>query len=212
MWRHWSIPNYKFTVEGANLSITQQARLYLEKRKVILFKDSSASRGGVFFSSLKVPVGLSLTEKEHTNLMTFPGQSPPVFYQSYVKDIQAKIRDNAALEFSCIWKEHARPGGAKPRALLSDELSTKINDLQTELESSDLFEDLPTRRAVLSHAIPQTLLHEIGLDVLMKRLPEPYQRALFSAYFASQFIYRYGIDATAVNFFQFSKSFASLGV
>ena len=87
--------------------------------------------------------------------MTFPGQSPPVFYQSYVKDIQTKIRDHAALEFSCIWKEHARLGGAKPRTLLSDELSTKINDLQTELESSDLFDDLPSRRSVLNQAIPQ---------------------------------------------------------
>jgi NAD-specific glutamate dehydrogenase len=98
--------------------------------------------------------------------MTFPGQSPPAFYQSYVKDIQAKIRDNAALEFSCIWKEHARLGGAKPRALLSDELSTKINDLQTELESSDLFEDLPTRRAVLSHAIPQVRTYFLSPFIL----------------------------------------------
>ena len=133
--------------------------------------------------------------------MTFPGRSPPVFYQSYVKDIQTKIRDHAALEFSCIWKEHARLGGAKPRTLISDELSTKINDLQTELELSDLFDNLPSRRSVLSQAIPQvctyflspfvffgvmfllqTLLKEIGLDVLMKRLPEPYQRALVRLY------------------------------
>ena len=38
-------PNFKFVVEGANLFFTQQARLYLEKRKVILFKDSSANKG-----------------------------------------------------------------------------------------------------------------------------------------------------------------------
>lgn len=38
-------PHFKYIVEGANIFFTQQARLYLEKRKVILFKDSSANKG-----------------------------------------------------------------------------------------------------------------------------------------------------------------------
>ena len=38
-------PHFKYIVEGANLFFTQQARLYLEKRKVVLFKDSSANKG-----------------------------------------------------------------------------------------------------------------------------------------------------------------------
>jgi glutamate dehydrogenase len=38
-------PRYKYIIEGANLFFTQQARLYLEKRKVVLFKDSSANKG-----------------------------------------------------------------------------------------------------------------------------------------------------------------------
>lgn len=38
-------PHFKYVVEGANLFLTQQARLYLEKRKVILFKDSSTNKG-----------------------------------------------------------------------------------------------------------------------------------------------------------------------
>jgi len=204
---HESKPRYKYIVEGANLFITQQARLFLEKRKCIVFKDSSANKGGVSCSSLDVLAGLSLTDEEHTNLMTFPNQPvAPAFYQSYVKDIQDKICQNASLEFSCIWKEHARLGGAKSRAILSDELSTKINELQTELESSDLFDDLSTRGAVLSQAIPQTLLAQVNLDTLMERLPVPYQRALFSSWLASHFIYTYGIDATAVNFLHFCKS------
>jgi glutamate dehydrogenase len=41
-------PHFKYIVEGANLFFTQQARLFLEKRKVILFKDSSANKGGAF--------------------------------------------------------------------------------------------------------------------------------------------------------------------
>lgn len=137
--------------------------------------------------------------------MTFPGGQPSEFYRNYVKDIQAKICENASLEFGCIWKEHARLGGSKPRTVLSDELSVKINDLQAELEGSDLFDDLPSRRGVLAQAIPATLLKQVGLDELMKRLPETYQRALFSSWFASHFIYTYGITATAVNFFHFAK-------
>lgn len=38
-------PHFKYIVEGANLFFTQQARFYLEKRKAVLFKDSSANKG-----------------------------------------------------------------------------------------------------------------------------------------------------------------------
>lgn len=38
-------PHFKYVVEGANLFFSQQARLFLEKRKVILFKDSSTNKG-----------------------------------------------------------------------------------------------------------------------------------------------------------------------
>ena len=38
-------PHFKYIVEGANLFLTQQARLYLEKRKIAVFKDSSTNKG-----------------------------------------------------------------------------------------------------------------------------------------------------------------------
>jgi glutamate dehydrogenase len=37
-------PNFKYVVEGANLFFTQQARLFLEKKGVVLFKDSSTNK------------------------------------------------------------------------------------------------------------------------------------------------------------------------
>jgi NAD-specific glutamate dehydrogenase len=37
-------PHFKAVVEGANLFFTQQARLHLEKKGVIVFKDSSANK------------------------------------------------------------------------------------------------------------------------------------------------------------------------
>ncbi len=204
---HEGKPHFKYIVEGANLFLTQQARLYLEKRKVILFKDSSANKGesirrsgirrvlyhsndagGVTSSSLEVLAGLSLSNEEYLDLMVFKEGKPSELYKSYVQDIQQKITENAAAEFQCIWKEHQRVGGSKPRTLISDELSSKLNNLQAELEASDLFDDEPSRKGVMRRAIPKTLVEKVGLETLLKRLPEPYQRALFSSWVASHFV------------------------
>jgi glutamate dehydrogenase len=55
--------HYKYIIEGANLFLTQQARIYLEQRGVVVFKDSSANKGGVTSSSLEVLAGLSLNDQ-----------------------------------------------------------------------------------------------------------------------------------------------------
>ncbi|KIK69950.1 hypothetical protein GYMLUDRAFT_67202 [Collybiopsis luxurians FD-317 M1] len=198
-------PHFKYIVEGANLFLTQQARLFLEKRKVIVFKDSSTNKGGVTSSSLEVLAGLALSTQEYVDLMIFKEGKPSEFYQSYVKDIQEKISENAAAEFYCIWKEHSRLQGTKPRTAISDELSSTLNNLQAELESSDLFDDIPSRNGVLRRAIPKTLVDKIGLETLLKRLPETYQRALFSSWVASHFIYKYGVNGSSVDFFHFAR-------
>ncbi|KAF8129133.1 NAD-specific glutamate dehydrogenase [Mycena galopus ATCC 62051] len=202
-------PHFKYIVEGANLFITQQARLFLEKRKVILFKDSSTNKGGVTSSSLEVLAGLALSTQEYTDLMIFKDGKPSAFYEAYVRDVQAKITENAAAEFSCMQREHARCAGAKSRTAISDELSSTLNNLQAELEGSDLFEDKPSREGVLRRAIPKTLVDQVGLAVLMERLPEPYQRALFSSWVASHFIYKYGVNGSSVDFFHFARDLAS---
>ncbi|KAK0438513.1 NAD-specific glutamate dehydrogenase [Desarmillaria tabescens] len=201
--------HFKYIVEGANLFLTQQARLHLEKRKVLLFKDSSTNKGGVTSSSLEVLAGLALSTQEYLDLMIFSNGKPSEFYQSYVRDIQQKVTENAASEFQCIWREHSRLQGAKPRTIISDELSSTLNNLQAELESSDLYDDLPSRKGVMRRAIPKTLVDKVGLDTLLKRLPEPYQRALFSSWVASHFIYKYGVNGSSVDFFHFARDLAS---
>lgn len=177
----------------------------MEKRRVIVFKDSSANKGdvtlfsyhllvvdlasgGVTSSSLEVLAGLALSTEEYTDLMIFKDDKPSDFYQNYVRDIQAKICENAAAEFHCIWQEHARLQGAKPRTQISDELSITLNHLQTKLEHSDLFDDIPSRRGAMKRAIPKTLVDQVGLETILARLPETYQRALFSSWVASHFV------------------------
>ena len=137
---------------------------------------------------MEVLAGLALSTEEYTNLMIFKDGKPSPFYQSYVKDIQAKITENAAAEFHCIWKEHARLQGTKTRTAISDDLSQTLNNLQAELESSDLYDDVPSRNGVMRRAIPKTLVEKVGLEALLTRLPETYQRALFSSWVASHFV------------------------
>ncbi|EGO23766.1 NADH-dependent glutamate dehydrogenase [Serpula lacrymans var. lacrymans S7.9] len=202
-------PHFKYVIEGANLFFTQQARMYLEKRKVVLFKDSSTNKGGVTSSSLEVLAGLALATQDYVDLMIFKDGKPSTFYQSYVRDIQTKITENAAAEFQCIWREHSRLQGAKARTQISDELSSTLNNLQAELESSDLFEDVPSRKGVMRRAMPKTLVEKVGLDALLERLPEPYQRALFSSWVASHFIYKYGVNGSSVDFFHFARDLSN---
>lgn len=144
--------------------------------------------GGVTSSSLEVLAGLSLTTEEYTEHMIFKNGKPSPFYESYVRNIQSKIAENAAFEFQCISREYSRLDGSKPRTQISDELSSTLNKLQAELEDSDLYNDEPSRRGVLRRAIPTSLVDKIGLEKLLLRLPEAYQRALFSSWVASRFV------------------------
>lgn len=196
-------PNFKYVVEGANLFFTQQARFFLEKKGVVHFKDSSTNKGGVTSSSLEVLAGLSLTDAEYKENMIFQDGKPSAFYQAYVKDIQQKICENAASEYNCISKTWSANKGTKFRTTISDELSTTLNKLQDDLELSDLYDNVVGRKNVLARAFPKTLVDKFGLDELMKRLPEQYQRAAWSAWVSSNYIYQNGLDATNVDFFHF---------
>ena len=143
--------------------------------------------------------------------MIFQDGKPSQFYQDYVKDIQQKICENAANEYNCIAKEYARQKGATPRTLISDQLSTTLNKLQDELEFSDLYDNAAARRAVFERAFPKSLQAKVGLDELMNRLPEHYQRAAWSAWLSSNFIYQYSIQASNVDFFHFFSKLSAGG-
>lgn len=144
--------------------------------------------GGVTSSSLEVLAGLVFMTEEYMDLMVFKDGQPPKFYLTYVKDIQARVIDNAAAEFHCIWKEYSRLQGVKPKSIISDELSLKLSSLQIELENSDLFDDEARRKKIISCAVPAILLEKVGVESLVERLPIAYQRALFSSWVASQFV------------------------
>ncbi|KAJ9475932.1 NAD-specific glutamate dehydrogenase [Pseudozyma hubeiensis] len=193
-------PHFKYIVEGANLFITRQARLELEKRGVILYPDASANKGGVTSSSLEVLCGLSLEDAEYVESMLFKDGKPTNFYLSYVRDIQTIIGRNARAEFEAIWRENIETG--KPRSTISTELSTTLNKLSEELEATDLFSNEQLRSAVLAQVFPATLIKKVGLAKLIERIPEAYARSAFAAKVAASFVYANGPNASHVDFYK----------
>jgi glutamate dehydrogenase len=52
------------------------------------------------------------------------------------------------------------------------------------------------------------LIDKVGLDELMVRLPEQYQRAVWSAWVSSNYIYECSLSASNVDFFHFFSRLA----
>lgn len=196
-------PKFKVVVEGANLFITPEARQIMEKAGVVLYKDASSNKGGVTSSSLEVLAALALEPETFEKHMACTDPSnPPEGYKRYVKQIQAKIIDNANNEFECIWREHLRTG--LPRNVLTDKVSNKINTLNDFIHASSLWDSPALRKVVLKELLPEELQSLAGgYDNLVKVCPESYLKACFSAYLSSRFVYRYGIDSNDFAFFEF---------
>ncbi|CBF79408.1 hypothetical protein AN7451.2 [Aspergillus nidulans FGSC A4] len=191
-----------YIVEGANLFITQDSKLRLEKAGCILFKDASANKGGVTSSSLEVLASLSFDDQGFVqNMCVGDDDSVPEFYREYVKQVQEVIKENATLEFEAIWREHEQTG--IPRSVLSDRLSVAITQLDEELQKTELWDNVELRRSVLNDALPKLLLDKIGLDTILQRVPENYLRAIFGSHLASRFVYEYGSSPSQFSFFNF---------
>lgn len=166
-------PSIPYIVEGANLFITQEAKLRLEKAGTIVFKDASTNKGGVTSSSLEVLASLSFDEAGFIEHMCVkPDGSVPEFYQAYVRQVQATICENARLEFETLWREGEATG--ESRSILSDRLSLAITRMDEELQATELWDNLALRRSVLSDALPQLLLQQIGLDSILERVSFPW--------------------------------------
>ncbi len=196
-------PRFKVIVEGANLFITQQARLRLEERGVVIYKDASANKGGVTSSSLEVLSSLALTDQEFERMMCIQNDVVPLFRKKYVEEILEIIRENARLEFDVIWRENE--SRKIPRAVLSDLVSEKINQVKDAVSRSDLLKDTALFKRVTACCIPRVLVEEIGFAKIFKRVPAAYLKAVFASQLASRYVYRYGLDANEVNFYDFLK-------
>lgn len=204
-------PKVKYVVEGANLFFTQDARLILEEAGVILFKDASSNKGGVTSSSMEVLAALAFSDEEFQKEMCENPKTgeKPKFYQDYVQEVIKKVRHNARMEFECIWKENEKT--KVPRCKLSDDVSSKINTLNDQIKASSLWNDKDLVKTVMMSALPKLLLDRLGLETILKRVPDIYLKSIFSNYIASHFVYQYGLSAAEFDFFDFMQSFLKTG-
>ncbi len=195
-------PRARLVVEGANLFITQEARLQLEGAGVILFKDASANKGGVTSSSLEVLASLALDDSEFSRLMVVGTDGrEPEFRSRYIGQIIEIIRRNATREFGALWAERAR--SCRPLSRLSDELSEKINTVTAAVFNSSLFDNDSLRRAVLDRYCPPALKEIVSAERLFERVPAAYLRAAFASELASTYVYEKGLAAGELDFYDY---------
>jgi glutamate dehydrogenase len=200
-------PKFKYIIEGANLFLTEEARLKLEEAGVIIYKDASANKGGVTSSSKEVLAALSFNDEEFAQDMQIKDGQVPAFYRAYVEEVQQQIEENARLEFHAIWNEHAKTG--EPRTLVTNRLSEKINQLNDLIQNSSLWDNTSLRETILAEACPQTLQQKLGLEAILARVPDNYVRAIFGAHIASRYVYQFGLSAPEFAFFEFIQRYVN---
>ena len=198
-------PRFKIIIEGANLFITQEARLRFEEKSVIIYKDSSANKGGVTSSSMEVFASLALSDQEYESLMTVKNKKVPAFRKTYIQEIIEIIKLNVSLEFEIIWMENQEKG--TPRSVLTEVLSRKINEVADAVYASDLFKNKRLFKKVIECCCPRTLIDTIGFAAILKRIPDPYLKAVFASRLASRYVYTFGIEADEINFYEYIQSY-----
>ena len=198
-------PRFQYIVEGANLFITQDARIRLEEHGIIMYKDASANKGGVTSSSLEVFASLALDDQEYLSLMCVKKTKIPPFRKRYVEEILEIIRENAHLEFEIIWMEHERT--QLPRSVLTDRISKKINAITDAINASDLFKDKELSRKVVECCCPRVLIDQVGFDKILQRVPRRYLEALFASRLASRYVYKYGLEANEIDFYGYLQEY-----
>jgi len=200
------MPRFKYIVEGANLFLTQQARLALEAKGVIIFKDASANKGGVTSSSLEVLASLALTDEEYEKHLCVVKGNVPKFRQQYVSEVLDAIRENSRMEFEVLWQENKK--SRTPLSILTDQLSNRINTVSDSIHDSDLWKDSLIYKTVVEHHSPPALVKLVGIDNILERVPGNYLRAIISAWLASRFIYEFGLQADEIDFHSFIERFS----
>jgi glutamate dehydrogenase len=191
-------PKFRFIVEGANLFITEEARIRLEENGVPVLKDASTNKGGVTSSSFEVLGSLALSDPEYDARMRSGKGGLPAFRKAYVEGILKSIKYYARAEFELLWKEKAETG--IPLPTLSNLVSNKINQITDAIRASAMADDPALREIILSVYIPRPLIDLLGLPAILKRVPEAYIKAITATKMATDFVYAHGLRANEVDF------------
>jgi len=181
------LPSAKAVIEGANIFFTENAREELQKKGLLIFKDSSANKCGVICSSFEILSSLLLSPEEFLEIKP-----------AYVEQVINKLRAWADLEAKILLKEYHERGESINLVDLSKLLSMVINRVTDliarhleELSDDEFNSDLYTK--IIVDYMPEALLEKYK-DRVLRDLPKSYQKALVSAEIASTIVYREGIS------------------
>jgi len=196
-------PRFKVISEGANLFITQEARLRLEENGVLIYKDASANKGGVTSSSMEVFASLALNDKEYDEWMCVRNTKVSPFREQYVKQILKIIKENASLEFDLLEREHKKRN--LPRSILTEMISDKINKVTDAVYASDLYKNKEFFEKIIKGCCPDVLIEHVGFKAVLDRVPDLYLRAIFASRLASRYVYRFGLDSNEIDFHNYVR-------
>ena len=179
-------PTCRAIVEGANIFFSTDSRTELQKKGILIIKDSSANKTGVICSSFEIIASLILSTDEFLAIKDV-----------YVQQVIEILRGKADQEAKLLFQELMLAGGHKTLVELSMAISRQINDV-TDI----ILENLTARQEeVLANPFYQEMIYrhtpkilvERYKERLLKRLPPAHQIAILSAYIASSIVYREGL-------------------
>ncbi len=178
-------PTAKAIIEGANLYLTAEARIFLEKLGCLIIKDSSANKTGVICSSFEVLSGLALGDRLFLENK-----------QKLVEEILERLSLSAKKEALLLLKTHKETG--RYLTEISDEISLKINQYTDQLlahfEEISLNKDPkdPFMKAYLAYCLPT--LREKYRDRVLSELPDSHIKAVIACYLAANIVYKKGLS------------------
>ncbi len=179
-------PSAKGMVEGANIFLTPQARVQLERAGLLVIKDSSANKGGVICSSYEVLAGLVMSDEE------FIARK-----ERYVRETIGLIRDRCDDEAKALVSAWIRRGREVTLSALSPEFSEEINRVSGLLETviQAHFEDPGFQATWLRHLrchCPAVMVEDFSAR-LTERIPRPHRIAILAKRLASRMVYKEGL-------------------
>ncbi|WP_338667284.1 NAD-glutamate dehydrogenase domain-containing protein [Pseudodesulfovibrio methanolicus] len=179
-------PSARGIVEGANIFISTDARVMLEKAGVPVVPGPSANKTGVICSSYEILAGLILSEEEFLGIK-----------QDYIAQLLDILRLRARSEARLLMHEYKLSGGRRTITQLSYALSESINTLADHVdavltESVDRVADDPELVEVLLSYCPDVLVEKYR-DRIVNDLPRPHQLALLASFISARMLYQEGL-------------------
>lgn len=178
-------PTARGIVEGANLYLSTGARHVLEKKGVLIIKDSSANKAGVMCSSFEVLCGLVLKENEFLKNK-----------EIIVSQILTRLKESAKEEAHLLLSTHQETHEFLTE--LSDKLAFKMNLFKYQI--LDFLEGIslsgntkdPMIQCLLNYCLP--FLREKYSHQIQTELPDQHKKAIIACFLSSHLVYSKGMD------------------